>query len=64
MQASAGVFILGIVATFISMLLYFPLWHFGFFIAGAVLAVISGELNGERRVYTKQSRSVLGAGTL
>ena len=43
LQASAAFVILGILATFVSMVLYFPLWHYGFFIAGAALAIASRE---------------------
>ena len=44
LQVSAAFVILGIIANFISMLLFFPLWHYGFFIAGAVLALTSGKI--------------------
>ena len=42
LMAAASFMILAIIATFVSLLLYFPLWHWGFYIAGAVLAVLSG----------------------
>ena len=41
-MAAASFMILAIIATFVSLLLYFPLWHWGVYIAGAVLAVLSG----------------------
>ena len=39
---AAAFLILAVVVTFISMLLYFPLWHWVFYIVGAILAVLSG----------------------
>ena len=44
LTAAAAFVILAILATFVSMLLFFPLWHWGFYIAGAVLAVLSGQI--------------------
>ena len=44
LTTAAAFMILAIIATFVSMLLYFPLWHWAFFIAGAILAVLSGQI--------------------
>lgn len=41
LQVSAAFIILGIIATFVSMILYFPFLHYTFFIAGAASAIIS-----------------------
>lgn len=37
-QVSAAFMLLGVIATFVAMVLYFPLWHWAFYIAGAITA--------------------------
>ncbi len=42
LQVSAAFVLLGILASAIAMILFCPLWHFGFFVVGSILAFASG----------------------
>lgn len=39
--ASAAFMILGLIATFVAMVLFFPLWHWFFYVIGTCVAIVS-----------------------
>ncbi len=42
LSASAAFMILAILATFLAVILFFPLWHWFFYVIGACVAILSG----------------------
>ena len=44
LEVAAAFMILGVIATFVSLILFFPFFHWGLFVAGAIISFISSEL--------------------
>jgi len=42
LQACAAFVIIGILASFVAMVFFCPLWHYWFYVAGSILAFASG----------------------
>ena len=52
LEVASAFMILGVIATFVALVLYFPLWHWVIFIFGACAAVASGGWQAYRQVDT------------